>query len=131
MTAFRHKVQQFFEVTAWNHLHGITVGFSLFAIIFGTGFIFLLLFPEITLEIAIPLKYNIFSGIDLYGAWWRIFTLPALGIGILLVNLLIIHLVKSRDSVLPVFLYIATILAELFLLLGIIFIVLLNAKFYG
>lgn len=127
----QRRIESFLRGTFWKHLKEFTIGFSLFCIVFSIGFIFYFLFPEITLEIAIPLKYNVFSGIDLYGVWWRIFTLPALGLGILLVNLLVIQLVKKKDEVLPAFLYLTTLIAELFLLIGIIFIVLLNAKFYG
>ena len=87
------------------------------------------LLPDIQLRPAIPLHYNIHSGIDLFGPWWNIFLIPALGAGIFLVNTIGAMTVWKRERMLALVFLGATVLAESFLFFAMLFVVLLNLSY--
>lgn len=87
------------------------------------------LFPDITLRPAIPLHYNIHSGIDLFGPWWNIFLIPALGGGVLLINTLAALFIWKRERLLAFVFLGATMLAEFILFFAMVFVVLLNLSY--
>lgn len=72
------------------------------------------------------LHYNIFLGIDLIGEWWRMFFIPALGAGILLVNFVISFFLLVKEKILTFYLTTISSAAQVFLILALIFIFLLN-----
>jgi len=87
------------------------------------------LLPEIRLEGSIPLHYNIYFGVDWYGAWWNIFFMPIIGAVILLVNTVITMIYGVKDAVLIHMLWVNTLLCEFILLIAIIFTTLLNLTY--
>ena len=72
------------------------------------------------------LHYNIFLGIDLIGEWWRMYLLPGIGLGIIIVNFILSWILLVREKILSYFLMVATSIAQVFLIFGLIFILLLN-----
>lgn len=74
----------------------------------------------------IPLHYNVYMGIDESGPWQRVFVLPAIGLGLLLVNAVLQALLFRREKVLATFFAVATVASEAILLVSMVLIVLLN-----
>lgn len=74
----------------------------------------------------IPLHYNVYMGVDEFGAWQNVFALPAIGAAILVVNTALQAMFFKRERILAVFLAVATVVSELVLLVSMVLIVLLN-----
>ncbi len=74
----------------------------------------------------IPLHYNVYMGIDESGPWQRVFVLPAIGLGLLLVNTFLQVVLHKRERVLATFFAITTVASEAILLVSMVLIVLLN-----
>lgn len=74
----------------------------------------------------IPLHYNIYLGVDLFGKWQNIFYLPGIGLAIFLVNTISALLLYSKKEILSYFLSISSALLQVFLLLATIFVILIN-----
>lgn len=74
----------------------------------------------------IPLHYNVYVGIDSFGPWYGIFTLPFLGAALFITNLIFQAVFYRREHVLSIFFAIATIVTESVLLVAMVLIVLLN-----
>lgn len=87
------------------------------------------LFPEITQMIAIPLHYNIHSGVDLFGVWQRIFTIPLIGGIILLLNTLISISLWRKEKVLSYFFSAVAAFSQILAFVSMIFVVLLNLSY--
>lgn len=95
------------------------------------GLIYFMLFPEVLVRPFVPLHYNVHNGVDLIGPWWRLFVASGVGLIIALINSVSGFLTWKRDKSIMVFLTCATITAQIFLLLAVIFIVRFNISFYG
>lgn len=92
------------------------------------AFLWLFLFINIPQgEGQIFLHYNIVIGVDKVGNWWRIFYLPAIGVMVLLVNVIFGLFVYRADKFLARVLTGWVLLFHIFLLAGIIFLVRLNS----
>jgi hypothetical protein len=74
----------------------------------------------------IPLHYNIFVGIDSYGAWQKIFYLPAIGLAIWAINFFLAFIFYNQKNLLSYFLAAISVLCQLFLLIATILIILIN-----
>ncbi|MEK7159242.1 MAG: hypothetical protein AAB766_01945 [Patescibacteria group bacterium] len=74
----------------------------------------------------IPLHYNIYLGVDLFGKWQNIFYLPGIGLVIFLVNTISALLLYSKKEILSYFLSVSSALLQVFLLLATIFVILIN-----
>jgi len=72
----------------------------------------------------IPLHYNIYFGIDLIGPWYKVFVIPILGLVVFFINLLLSYIIKIK--VLSYFLIGSSVFAQFILLIGSIFVILLN-----
>jgi hypothetical protein len=96
-----------------------------------TGLIYWFLFPEAAEQIAVPLHYNIHFGVDRYGAWRQLFTIPFIGLFILLFNLGVAGYLWTRDKMLSVALSVATLIMEMLLIVALVFVILLNLSYYG
>jgi hypothetical protein len=95
------------------------------------GAIYWLLFPEAIEQIAVPLHYNIHFGVDRYGAWIQIFTIPFIGAMIILINTLAAGYLWSRDKMLSGYVSIAMLVMQVLLAIALGFIILLNLSYYG
>ncbi len=120
-SAIKHMfAKRFFRITA-----GLSLVLFLLSIILPAW----QLLPGIKEQIAIPLHYNIHLGVDLYGVWWRIFTISLIGLIILIVNFVLSGAMWSRDKVISHYLWIASVISELILLVAITFVILLNLTY--
>lgn len=77
----------------------------------------------------IPIHYNIHYGVDRTGPWWRIFTLPAIGLVIWLLNVPLAAVFSRHERMLGMFVAGMTLVIELFLLSAMVFVVLLNLSY--
>jgi hypothetical protein len=82
----------------------IVVGFSALINIGIWAFLYLEFSPFGNSEDVLPLHYNIYFGVDLVGAWSRIFVLPLVGAIFIVVNFLIADIIYLRDKVIGYFL---------------------------
>ncbi len=89
------------------------------------------LFPEILDQNVVPLHYNIYSGVDYVGVWWKIFTIPAFLLAAIIVNGILAKISVKKDPILPVLFHIVSMLIAFFLFIANIFVVLLNISYYG
>jgi len=74
----------------------------------------------------IPLHYNIYFGIDLFGPWYRIFLLPAIGIIFLAINFFLGILLFHKEKILSYFLVGSNSLIQTILILAALFIILIS-----
>jgi len=74
----------------------------------------------------LPLHYNIYWGIDLFGQWYQSFILPALGLIILIMNFIFSILLYSKKILASYFFIIASVFIQTFLLISTILIILIN-----
>lgn len=74
----------------------------------------------------IPLHYNIYLGVDLFGNWHRILWLPGVGLFILLLNGLLAFRLFNRKKILSYFLAVSAVFSQILLLVASLFIILIN-----
>jgi len=53
---------------------------------------------------SMPLHYNIYFGVDLYGPWYQILLMPSIGLAVILINFTIGSFLYGRDKMLSYFL---------------------------
>lgn len=82
--------------------------------------------PIIREQEFIPLHYNIYFGIDRFGPWYYIFVPGALGLALLLINLVFQAAFFRRERILSQFFAVTTVFAEILLFVAVALIVLLN-----
>jgi hypothetical protein len=85
--------------------------------------------PIIYGKTAVPLHYNIHIGVDTIGPWWQIYFVPAIGLTIMVVNLMLARYMWTRDPVLSHIAGVATLVLQLVLLTAMIFIVYLSLQY--
>ena len=85
--------------------------------------------PGIVGKTAVPLHYNIHFGIDMVGPWWQIFVVPGIGLLFIILNLLAARLTWPRDPMLSFTIAAATVVIEVLLFVGMIFIVFLHLSY--
>lgn len=66
----------------------------------------------------IPLHYNIYFGIDLIGAWYKVVFIPLIGTVIFLLNFLLGYLVYVKEKILSYFLILTAAFVQLILLIS-------------
>jgi hypothetical protein len=76
---------------------------------------------------SVVLHYNILSGIDLLGQWYQIYTLPLIGLVLVIFNSVVAHRIYNRQVAFSYFLVLASSLEQIFLLLATYFVVLVNS----
>ena len=74
----------------------------------------------------IPLHYNIYLGVDLFGRWHRIFLLPGIGLFIFLLNSILALYIYSKNELASYFLSIVSSLIQIILLVATIMVILIN-----
>lgn len=102
---------------------------SLLLITLQVGLISWRIVPLISGQTAVPLHYNIHFGVDTIGAWWRIYTVPAVALVMLALNLGIGQYFFNRDRALAYMAMGATLLLEVILFVASLFIILLNISY--
>jgi len=87
------------------------------------------LYPEIKTTPAVPLHYNIHFGVDLFGAWWRVFMPSIAGLAILIINGILATVYWKKQNMLSYYALLATPVLMVFLILASLFITLLNITY--
>ncbi len=87
------------------------------------------LFPSAMDQFTVPLHYNVHSGVDRIGSWQQLFTVPVVGLAIMIINLVGAAIAWKRQKVLSYFLLATTAVCEIFVFLAVVFIVLLNLSY--
>ena len=87
------------------------------------------LYPEIATKPAVPLHYNIHFGVDLFGAWWRVFMPSMVGLAILIVNFVLSAVYWKTRKMLSYYALLTTPVLITFLILASLFITLLNITY--
>jgi len=107
-------------------------------LLFGASIIFLAitflipyleLYPEVMTKTAVPLHYNIHFGVDMFGAWWRVFTPSIVGLLIIMINTIFAIVYWSKDKMLSYSLLLTSVVLHVFLILATIFMTLLNLSY--
>lgn len=73
------------------------------------------------------LHYNIIFGVDLAGEWWKIFFLPAGGLLVFCINYFLSFMFYGTDKFLARLMSFWALFFHIFLLVGVVFLVRLNA----
>ncbi len=103
--------------------------FSVVCLLSGVLVIAIALFPAALTAPVVSLHYNIHFGVDAVGAWWRLFVPTALGVVLTLGNFWYAARVWQREHVIAYAFLVATVLINIFVLLHIVCIVLLNLSY--
>ncbi len=74
----------------------------------------------------IPLHYNIYFGIDLLDYWYKIFRLPALSLGFLILNYSLAFLAYQQEKILSYFLAGFTTFIQLIFILSTFLVIWIN-----
>lgn len=74
----------------------------------------------------VPLHYNIYLGIDSYGAWQTIFLLPFFGVLFLLINTLLAFIVFNKREILSYFLSFSAAVLQIFFFIASLLTILIN-----
>lgn len=90
---------------------------------------YLELYPEIMTKTAVPLHYNIHFGVDMFGAWWRVFTPAILGLLIIITNTILALVYWQKDKMISYCLLTTSVVLHVFLILATIFMTLLNLSY--
>ncbi|MFA5946938.1 MAG: hypothetical protein WC813_02855 [Patescibacteria group bacterium] len=85
--------------------------------------------PMVYGQTAVPLHYNIHFGVDTIGEWWRIYTVPTIGLVMLLLNMGLIRYFMKGERALSYMAAGATLFIESILFVATIFIILLNISY--
>jgi hypothetical protein len=72
------------------------------------------------------LHYNIIFGVDLVGAWWKIYLIPLLGMAVILLNYFFSWMYYSVDKFLARLMSVWVLFFHIFLTVGIVLLVRLN-----
>ncbi len=76
--------------------------------------------------VSIPLHYNIYFGIDLFGDWAQLFIAPAFGLGIFIINCIAGVFLYEKDRILSYFLVCIAAAVELILLIASLMIIFID-----
>ena len=78
-------------------------------------------------DFPVILHYNVYFGVDVIGAWWQAYFLPAIGMGILGVNFVLGMLFyKQKERVVAHVLILASLVVQIAVAIAIASIILIN-----
>lgn len=107
----------------------LTFGFGLFAVLLAVVLPAWKVLPMIYGNEVVPIHYNIHYGVDETGPWWRVFTLPVIGLVLWLVNVPLAAAFSRHERMLGAFVAGMTLVIEALLFIAMIFVVLLNLSY--
>lgn len=113
------------DLTFFRVVLGVVIVLLILEVLFPVWKIVPLIYGQPT----VPLHYNIHMGVDRIGAWWRIFLAPAISFVFLVVNVIAAQIVFKKEPVLVYFILSATLLAQIFSCVSMLFIVLFNYSY--
>ncbi len=105
------------------------LGISIILLLITFAIPFWKLYPEIATKPAVPLHYNIHFGVDLFGAWWRVFMPSIAGLVIIIINTILAAVYCKKQKMLSYYALLATPVLMVFLILASLFITLLNLSY--
>lgn len=76
----------------------------------------------------VVLHYNILYGTDYRGEWRELYIIPGVGLAILLLNAIIGKLIQDKEKFVADFLFLFAIISQIFAIIAIAAIVLVNKK---
>jgi len=78
-------------------------------------------------DFPITLHYNVYFGVDIIGAWWQVYFLPAIGLLLLLVNTALGYFFyQQKDRIIGHVLLLATCIAEVAVSIAVAGIIMIN-----
>lgn len=83
-------------------------------------------FSYLTATGDIPLHFNVYFGIDIYGKWYQVFILPLFGLLIIILNNIVGYMLFARERLLTLFMVWSQLVLNFILFAASVFIVLLN-----
>ena len=107
----------------------LAFGLALFAVLLAVVLPAWKVLPMIYGNEVIPIHYNIHYGVDRTGPWWRVFTLPVIGLALWLVNVPLAAVFSRHERMLGTFVAGMTLVIEVLLFIAMIFVVLLNLSY--
>jgi hypothetical protein len=116
----RMRDLRFFRVIAV-----LTFVLFLFEVLFPTWRILPIVYGQST----VPLHYNVHLGVDSIGDWWKIYTVPAIGLFFIIMNLVVARIMWKKEPVLSYLVGASTLLIQLLLCIAMVCIVLLNISY--
>lgn len=78
-------------------------------------------------DFPIILHYNVYFGVDVIGAWWQVYTLPLIGLMILLVNTILGYLFyKQKERIVAHLLMMAVVVVQISIIIAVAGLLLIN-----
>lgn len=78
-------------------------------------------------DFPIILHYNVYFGVDMVGSWKQVYFLPALGIGLFLVNAaLSVYFYRQKERIASYLLLLATLMIQLSLIVASVSVIIIN-----
>jgi hypothetical protein len=78
-------------------------------------------------DFPITLHYNVYFGVDMIGAWWQAYFLPAIGLALLMVNTMLGYFFyQQKDRIIGHILLLATCIVQISVFIAVISIVIIN-----
>ncbi|MCC6638957.1 hypothetical protein IT409_00180 [Candidatus Falkowbacteria bacterium] len=80
----------------------------------------------LSLSGTIPLHYNLYFGVDVFGPWWHAFSLPLFGVMVMIVNIVSAYYVYEQEKVLSYLLMVISCIVSIIVCAASLFVVLLS-----
>lgn len=78
-------------------------------------------------DFPIVLHYNVYFGVDVIGAWWQVYSLPAIGLIILLVNSSLGYLFyKQKERIITHLLMLGTFIVQIIMTIAVASLLMIN-----
>jgi hypothetical protein len=128
---FHQFIEKIKSSVAWkSKIIIISTALGLAINLFNWGLIYFKFYPLVYLlppeQSFIPLHYNIYLGIDFFGAWQKIFLFPGIAVFILILNTILAFILFNKKELVSYFLVISSTLCQIFLLISTILAILIN-----
>jgi hypothetical protein len=75
---------------------------------------------------SVPLRFNIYFGINLIGKWYEVFVMPIIGLFFIAINFILADVIYLRDKIVSYFLLGTSVFTQILLGLAAYMIVLIN-----
>lgn len=122
----KNFLKNFFGLIFRDRLIQVAFSISLTINLFLWILLYFTFFPLREFGDLVPLHYSIYFGIDLVGRWYKIFTLPFVGIFILFINLILSCSFYLKEKMISYFLSIATLFSQILLTIAGITVILIS-----
>jgi hypothetical protein len=78
-------------------------------------------------DFPIVLHYNVYFGVDVIGAWWQLYFLPAIGLIILTINTVLGYLFyQKKERIIAHLLMLATFIVQIGMTVGVVSLLIIN-----